>query len=198
MWDSRPAAGPVHCRLTLVRLFRRSAAVAQSSVHPLPRAAVNAWGEWGYVHASDQCAEEGVGTLRASESSWLAPALARGARRRLAYAGSGVGAIALGGVLLGPALASGLAALLLIALAHGLLMAAHAAPRQPLSALPREPAALARHERLRVLGHVGRSLFRASAICAVAGLAAAPGTAASLAIALFGLLSWAASRVLVL
>jgi hypothetical protein len=164
----------------------------------LPRAAVLAWGEWGYVHRTDRCAEDGVGTLRASESAWLGPALSRGARRRLGYVGWGAGAILLGALLLGPSLASGLLALALLAVAHGLLSAAHAAPRQALASLPRDPAALARHERLRVLGHVGRSLFRASAICAVAGLAAAPGTAASLALALFGLLSWGASRVLVL
>jgi hypothetical protein len=170
----------------------------QSTNHPLPREALMAWGEWGYVHRTDRCAEEGVGTLLAAESAWLAPALSRGAQRRLRYVGGGLGAILVGGLLLGPALASGLAALLLLALAHGLLSAAHEAPRQALAALPREPQALARHERLRVLRHVGRSLFRASAICAVAGLAAAPGTAASLAIALFGLLSWGASRVLVL
>ncbi|MBF5040901.1 hypothetical protein IR215_00740 [Simulacricoccus sp. 17bor-14] len=139
-----------------------------------------------------------MGTLRAAESAWLGPALERGARRRLKYAGGGVGAILLAGLFLGPALASGLFALLLLALAHGLLSAAHEAPRQDLGALPREPSALARHERFRVLRHLGRSLFRASAVCAVAGLAAAPGTAASLALALFGLLSWAASRVLVL
>ena len=182
----------------MVRLFRRSApAAAQSTLHPLSRAAVTAWGEWGYVHRADDCAEEGVGTLRASESAWLAPALSRGARRRLGYVGGGVGAILLGVLLLGPTLASGLLTLGLLALAHGLLGAAHAAPRQALASLPRDPEALARHERLRVLGHVGRSLFRASVICAVAGLAAAPGTAASLALALFGLLAWGASRVLV-
>jgi hypothetical protein len=146
-----------------------------------------AWSEHGFVRRNDLCARVDQGTLFAHEVPELADGLKRGRFRRVQLLGAAVAASTMAAALARGEPAQGIAALVLLAVAQAMLSVAHEAPRQPFSTLPLELDRLSTHERRRLASALSRNLVKASGLLALAGVAAVPGTAISLALASVGL-----------
>lgn len=176
-----------------MRLLRRSPDLEIADLSP---SLAVAWSERGFVRRDDLCARVGHGTLFAVEVPELAEGIRRGRVRRLQLGGAALTACAMAGALARGEVAQGIVGLVLLAVAQALLSVAHQAPRQSFAELPTQVTELSGHERRRLRRAVSENLGKASAVLAVAGLAAMPGTPMSLGLASVGIGCWAVARKL--